>query len=701
MTRYVKRPACAAMTRAGLVGTLALSFGLTAGAGSLAQAKAADGSHDTAGSLDAASQDARDILVLYSSKEGASKAHFQLTWGTEVVLDYLGLKARYHDVSRSLPPDSMLAGARGVLTVFRSEDAVPEPATYCRWVKARAAAGLPFVILGSLGALGPGSDRHEVDEAFAAIGWKWRGDWTGDPDRLEWTHQASGWFGFERPLSGRPAMLYGASATEPGAKVLLGARRLDTGEVADVAAIGKHGAVVLGISNVLSDSPDATTVQWRLDPFALFEAAFQTEMTPRFDPTTLAGRRVFYSHVDGDGLANRSWLPGNPLCGEVIRDRVLSRIQLPVTVSVIGKDLETPALRSVARSILALPNVEAGSHTYTHPHDWARGAKVNFDREVDRSIQAIERILPAGKRLATYHFSGEGNPADEALVRLRRHRLVAMGPGDGMINPAAPSIWSLSPWARQIDGEWHVLSSAANENLFTGLWTGPFDGFKALPDTIAFSGSPRRLAAANLYYHFYSGERPGSLAALLANYRWAASQPFVPVPASRYGRAVEGARNAKRLLVGDATWRLWDYGACRTVRFDARDRVVDLQESKNVAGSHREGDALWVTLGPGEATVHLAPAGKQPAVPNLIEANADLVGFERVTGTGLRLDFRAWVPLRATVGGLRPRTKYRSQMGSDRPAVQSTDAFGRLALRSAAAGDLVLTIRLAGTRRES
>jgi len=87
------------------------------------------------------------------------------------------------------------------------------------------------------------------------------------------------------------------------------------------------------------------------------------------DTTTRDGRRLFYSHVSGDGFSSLAQCAGHPMCAEVIRSRVLQQHPLPVSVSLAESDVETPAegdgpldkqrRQNVARSILTLANVEA------------------------------------------------------------------------------------------------------------------------------------------------------------------------------------------------------------------------------------------------------------------------------------------------------------------------------------------------------
>src|SRR5439155_995443 len=196
---------------------------------------------------------------------------------------------------------------------------------------------------------------------------------------------------------------------------------------------------------------------------------------PRPDVTTLNGRRLFYSHIDGDGMRNVSEVRPQALSGEIIHDEILSKVPLPISVSVVVAEVDPELLGSartqgLARAMFALPNVEAASHSFTHPLDWEKRTR-SFD-----------------------------------LPRL------------------------------------------------------PYS-----VETFKSTESPRRVSPVNVYYHFYSGERVASLAALRVVYDWARRQPVAPVFTSEYLAMVEGFRTARVARAG-AGYRVWDHGALRTIR---------------------------------------------------------------------------------------------------------------------------------------
>jgi hypothetical protein len=215
----------------------------------------------------------------------------------------------------------------------------------------------------------------------------------------------------------------------------------------------------------------------------------------------------------------------------------------------------------------------------------------------------------------------------------------------------------------------------ATENIFTNLWTGPYDGQLAALDAFRFSESPRRLTAVNLYYHFYSGERMAGVKTLQTLYRWCESQPLAPVRASDYARIVEGFYAGRITADGPDVWRVSDHGACRTLRFDHEARIPDLAQSQGVAGYCRTNGALYVHLLPGAVQLKLAA---QPALrPHLESASAPLQQWH-ADARGLTAAFTTQTPLSVTLAGFSPRQTLRltgAWQGS-----RQADADGRLQL---------------------
>ena len=120
-------------------------------------------------------------------------------------------------------------------------------------------------------------------------------------------HVDARFVGFERPFP-RVVPSYGrVSSTSPDAHVALQVEV--AGPPVDAIRSGdRQPARRIRRSRLRAISAtrpeDREFRQWYINPFELFREAFQTDALPKPDTTTLSGRRIYYSHVDGDGWRN-------------------------------------------------------------------------------------------------------------------------------------------------------------------------------------------------------------------------------------------------------------------------------------------------------------------------------------------------------------------------------------------------------------
>ncbi|MDB5097161.1 MAG: hypothetical protein JWM80_1582 [Cyanobacteria bacterium RYN_339] len=641
----------------------------------------------------------REVIVLCKPQDAFSINSAPPFPAIALVLNHLGLIPRFHDMAKGLPDAAASARARGVVAWLEAGD-VADPEALDAWLLARVKADQPIALLSGVGVLTERADGAALPHHV----------WGPLLEALD-----LGYDGLveERPvgtLGYKPFKVPGAEASQSDAphtfwdaKALPGAHAVLTlasgKQQSDVLIQGKHGAVALSPELVMEFNPVTYAARWRVDPFVLLGAALRTQNLPAPDPTTINGRRAFFAHIDGDGFNNASVQRKSLPSGRVILDEVLKRTPLPTTVSIVAGSTQGHAdLEGIAREIFALPNVEAASHTFTHPHDYvaqtatagdsvvddgsddpnARMKHVSLDpkHEVDDSLRFVQTLCPPGKHPAAMLWSGRTNPSPGYLARAAACGVVNINGGDARLNRHFPSITALSSYGRDVGPYTQVHSAAANENLFTNLWTGPFDGLREVIGQFKFTDEPRRLAAVNIYYHFYAGERAAGLKALLECYRWAESQPLTPVFASSYARGVEGFYSARIMPAGDAAWDVADMGTLRTLRFDHEARDPDLAASQNVAGfSRASGGRLFVHLSGPSAHLALAPA---PAPhPHLQEANAPLASWESKAGR-LAGTFEPTVAPRVVLSGFKPNQSLIVTGDFKGPA--HADANGKLAV---------------------
>ncbi|MBI3637998.1 MAG: hypothetical protein HY216_17520 [Candidatus Rokubacteria bacterium] len=674
----------------------------------------------------------RRVLALYKSfetyraVEGARPKTATLNeihqWA-QMPLNWLGLMVDYHDVARGLPDETTMARYAGVVTWYQTDE-MDEPLRYARWLGAQAAAGRRVVILGTLGALRERGRTTPVplaalSAALRPLPLTFKGDVTADPSLIV-VRAKDAIMEFERTLP--PALPNYLHVTAGGAETHLRLARRDRPDSdSDVVVTGAWGGfaadnyvrfqasvpyarpadAATGVDTTTTGAQGVTVSRWWIDPFAFFERALGVADWPRADVTTLNGRRLLYCHVDGDGMRNVSEVRRGAFSGEVLLDEILKRYRLPMTVSVVAAEVDPALLGSartlgLARAIFALPHVEAASHSFSHPLDWERrtrsfdlpGHPYSVETETAGSIRYIEgTLLPPGKRVRVFQWSGSTNVSESALAALARLNVPNINGGDTMYDRQWPTYTRVAPLMRQVGRYWQVYTSASNENLYTNLWRGPFYGFRYVRETFRNTGAPRRVAPVNIYYHFYSAERAAALHALSEVYDWARAERLAPVYTSEYLAMVDGFRTARLARTGDG-WRVFDHGALRTVRFDgaAAARGIDLARSRGVLGFARHEGALYVHLaGPGDALIvpgagRAADQGRDG--PYLASASHAVSDWRREGG---RLVFRlAGVgPKSVDVGGLPP--------GRD-VTLQLTDARGPRTVTARAAADGVVSV---------
>jgi polysaccharide biosynthesis protein PelA len=144
------------------------------------------------------------------------------------------------------------------------------------------------------------------------------------------------------------------------------------------------------------EEPGTGRTKWLIDPFAFFQQAFSAERMPIPDVTTLSGRRIWFSHIDGDGWNNVSFVEDyrekpTIAANVVLRELIAPYPDLPAAVGVIVADIDerygtSEAARQAARDLYALPQVEVASHTYSHPYQWSFFE--NYNRKLEERLIA-------------------------------------------------------------------------------------------------------------------------------------------------------------------------------------------------------------------------------------------------------------------------------------------------------------------------
>jgi hypothetical protein len=242
--------------------------------------------------------------------------------------------------------------------------------------------------------------------------------------------------------------------------------------------------------------------------------------------------------IDGDGFIYRDRDTDRPV-GALILEEVLTRYPFKFSASFIAGEMLQYADSfdaDLAARILALENVEAASHSWSHPHDW-ESAAVDTETEVVRSVRFIEdALLRDGKRVKTFFWTGQSNPSAAALRAVARL-------GIGNLNGGDPT-----RAYEEKGGHRHYMSRAANdwtymdlERLIVQAKAGPvYDFLKSHPGRLDgfrkviefFAAHPE--LPIHVYFHWYSAVRRDSLDALKEVLDWCVQQNCRPVFASEY-----------------------------------------------------------------------------------------------------------------------------------------------------------------------
>ena len=579
----------------------------------------------------------RHVLGLYSSSDSHTLEYNPLRYNVEFVLNHLGLKLEYHDVSKGLPSEQKMKKYRGVVTWYGSTS-MKDAHKYWIWIKKQIQAGRKIVMMGGTGALvdlesNTSIPLSHINQTLNLLGLEIGDQVSSLPMEIEITKRVPEMVEFERKLDYELDWFYQMESIGAKNEVFLKTRRRSTGAIADDVVLMPGGGFVNVLRAIYVDE-DIDRTQWRVNPFRLFTKALDVEHTPRLDWTTLNGSRIYYSHIDGDGLSSRIIQSKKEICAEKIYEDVLKTYsQLPFTVSVIIADIDRKTQgnkrsEEIAQKIFRLPNVEPASHTYAHPLIWDSsiagaaadetyeneiktigftndallaykipGYEYSPEKETLYSVRYInENLLPKGKKCEMLFWSGNCMPDEITLAMVASGKILNLNGGDSRFDDDYQSYAYIAPLYRKVGRYYQIHASNGNENIYTDDWSARFGGYQSVIQTFERTESPRRVAPIDIYYHFYSAEYEASLFAVQKAYEWSLAQTIFPIYASRYSRVAEGFISGKIENLGQDKWKILDNGECRTIRFDSTILIPDMKKSQGVTGYNHYQGSLYIHL---------------------------------------------------------------------------------------------------------
>ena len=644
----------------------------------------------------------RRVLMLYDGTGNpADLAYESIHRYVQMPLNHLGYVSEYVDVMHDALPAGTLAGTyAGIVAWFDDQITGARRTALEAWLAQQARDGVRIVLLNNLGLPAGSSLMKDLGmERGSAAAPKSVTAVTRDPI-----------IGYEVDLPPDRRSFFPLRSAD--ARPLLRLRS-DTGQTMDAVAYTPWGGYALGPYAIVFLPGEVQ--RWVIDPIVFLRTALQLPEMPVPDVTTEAGRRLMIVHIDGDGFASRAEFGGGAFAGEVMVKEFLERYRVPTTASVIQGEVaanglypaDSPQLEAIARRMFALPHVEIASHSFSHPFQWQKAVKAaefsqyqyylkipgytfSLDAEIRGSLDYIDRRLaPPGKRAKVFLWTGDSNPTPDAVGMTYAAGVGNMNGGDTNITRSQPSLTRVAPLGI-IKGPWfQVYAANQNENVYTGLWTESYYGFRRAIETFEMTDQPRRLKPINIYYHTYSASKRASFDALHEVYRWALKQPVFHIYGSEYIERVVDFRSLVVARDGE-DWVVRGAGALRELRMPAALGVPDIVASRGVAGHSMHNGERYVHLTAPEAILRTTD---RSAMPYMESANGRIADFDaRTQAAETRLSFSltAAMPVALSFGNARNCT-----FVADGERAGAVDSAGNLTvqLKKHAVQSAILTCR--------
>jgi len=626
----------------------------------------------------------RTILVVQDAGSNQALDMSQGVRSLATPLNYLGYNVEYVDMSSPLPADIRPDRYAGIVAWFQN-DSVPDPQGWQGWITARITDHIPVAFFDHFGF-----DPTGMDNANGA-----------DPLHMQTINVDN----LTGPVSvvSRDPMIGFEYDPKPDARDLLpirsgpGSRPLlslsANGTVVDPVALTSWGGYALSPYTVVWLG-GIEQGRWALQPIDFLKAALHLQTMPSPSVTTENGRRLFMTHVDGDGFASRAEFPGPDYSGQALYEQIWTRFHVPMTLSVIEGEVGpdglypaiSPRLEEIARKMFALPNVEIGSHTYSHPFEWEEvdngngaredvaggdtafslnipGYHFSLDREIQGSIDYINsRLAPPGKKTVVLQWSGNCRPPEIAVRKVYEAGVENFNGGDTTITKSMNTWTAVAPiGVNKGTGAYQVYAPNQDENVYTNDWQGPFYGFTRVMETFALTDAPLRFKPIDIYYHMYSGTKVASLHALNEIFTAMLKQPVMPVYVSEYIQKVQDWRTfavAREVMPAEghaggdsaangghsgrhAAWLVRGNGSIRELHWPF-DSAPALSDASGLTGFTKGSDGTYIHFDDGTARFSIDGSASYASTANGLAYIAIANGFVRHfirRANGMQFDF--------------------------------------------------------------
>ncbi len=254
-------------------------------------------------------------------------------------------------------------------------------------------------------------------------------------------------------------------------------------------------------------------------------------------------KRVIFISIDGDGFIYKTNY-NNRYVGEVFLEEIIKKYPFLFTASVsVGDIFKYPQEfnTNLIKKIFSLENVEAASHSWSHPHDW-RSPDVDIKHEIFDSVDFINKyLLPPPKKVKIFLWTGLCNPTQECLSMVKHLGIENLN-GFGDKNKAFIKMGNQFHFISKTDMDFTYmglenLRKRLNTNKYYDIlysYKGQLEGLKKIVEYYKFNSH----LPVHLWIHWYSAVRQDSLDALKYVLDWCLTQSLQPVFASEYVKII-------------------------------------------------------------------------------------------------------------------------------------------------------------------
>jgi len=585
----------------------------------------------------------RKIMILYNSKE-FDAADNDLHRNFQAFLEYLGYVPVMYDINKGLPKDYIGDEYAGIL--LRQTEYSPE---MLQWLKKQISDEIKVFFLSYIPS----------DEEFLSfLGLKIEGN-ISIFDKVDF--EPIGYDYFETKPEIQPIPI---TTPQNNFKPILKAKI--NGKEFYPFVITDWGGYALEGTFLSEAGKNALLV---FNPVEIFRDVFKPDF-PAPDVTTENGNRILTAHIDGDAFFGVADFDPQKNLGEIIRDEIIEKYEIPHTVSIVEGEIapwglypdKSKKLEEIARSIFALENVEVASHAFSHPFKWRKlyelekegkesnvegyslpikNYEFNLKREIIGSIDYINKNLaPENKKTKVFLWTGDCVPPKEALQLTYKIGVYNVNGGDTWINYQEPFYTLIGPMGLNRDEYFQVYAPIQNENVYTNLWR-DYYGYIKVISAFKLTDEKYRFKPISMYYHFYSGQKIASLKALKEVYDYALSQEINPMFLSEYAQRVLEFRNTVVAKDLEDNFVIRNEGNLKTVRFD-KDVKIDIFKSQNVVGYRKIHDSIYVHLtNDGDSKIFFSNDE-----PNFMVINSNgQIKFYEKDNESIKIKLEGYIPL--------------------------------------------------------